>query len=357
MKGDFAGARQFAWFVPADEQHKKGKFHRGSKPMKSWAQLLAARKHHWAHNCYQSVYEFDEWKGNRPLATSARLDRIFFDFDDEDNPQRAIDDAAKMADKNTTQWFSGMKGIGMLLHIPTTDIHPSMKAAVLKRTSKAIIENLGITTADTAVIGDLNRVHRMTNSRHQVTGLYAIPLHQSELSVLSIDGIKKMAKKPRDLFTTQPEPSGIVADYMTSIERTIINGRMDVLIGKNMLSRQFYGEHHMVRPEEKVSIIETIQRLETEARRIEAKNAPRVDETNRWLVDAREKLLIDGQLTDGKDRGEEHKARVHFCKYAHECGWTFRQICGTFVNLVDRHGKHCYDARMTEQQVRSCIGR
>ncbi len=324
--------------------------------MKSWAQLLAARKHHWAHACYQSVYEFDEWKGNRPVATSARLDRIFFDFDDEENPQRAIDDAAKMADTNTTQWFSGMKGIGMLLHIPFTDIHPSMKAAVLKRSCKAIIENLGITTADTAVIGDLNRVHRMTNSRHQTTGLYAIPLHQSELSVLTIDEIKTMAKSPRNI-SPEHDQSGIVAAHLASMERTILRDRMDVLIGKNVLSEKFQDEQKLHPPEARGKLIETLNTIEAEAHRIEAKNHPIIEETNRVLAEAAEMLLLDGQLTDGRDRGKEHKRRVWFCKYAHECGWSFRQICRTFVNIVDRNGKRCYDQKMTEQQVRSCIGR
>jgi hypothetical protein len=347
-------ARQFAWLTPPTDEHPKGKFHRGSKPMETDEQMQMAVKHHWQDACYQSVYAFEGWKDGRPVKESAIIDRIFFDFDDADNPQNAIDDAAKIACDYTTQWFSGKKGIGMLLHLNPTDIHPSMKAAVLKRTCNAMIENFDLKTADTAVIGDLNRVHRVVNTRHQDTKLYATPLHQLELSVLSIDEIRELAKNKRDLVTSAI-PSVIHTDYMLAVERTIIKDRMDVLIGKNMLSRKFYGDHQMVNPEGKIELIGTIEKLESEAARIEAKNTPRIETTNQWLAEAEETLLTRGQLTNGRDRGEEHKARVHFCKYAHECGWTFRQICGAFVNIVDRNGKRCYDKKMTEEQVRSCI--
>jgi hypothetical protein len=347
-------ARQFAWLTPPTEEHPKGKFHRGSKPMETDEQMQMAVKHHWRDACYQSVYAFEEWKDGRPVKESAIIDRIFFDFDDEERPQNAIDDAAKIACNYTTQWFSGKKGIGMLLHLNPVDIHPSMKAAVLKRTCNAMIENFDLKTADTAVIGDLNRVHRIPNTRHQDTKLYAIPLSGYDLRDRTIVDIEKMAENTRDLVTSTT-PSMLHTDYMLAVERTIIKERMDVLIGKNMLSRKFYGDHQMVKPEEKIELIGTIEKLESEAARIEAKNTPRIETTNKWLAEAEETLLTRGQLTNGRDRGEEHKERVHFCKYAHECGWTFRQICGAFINIVDRNGKRCYNKKMTEEQVRSCI--
>jgi hypothetical protein len=102
--------------------------------METDEQMQMAVKHHWQDACYQSVYAFEEWKDGRPAKESAIIDQIFFDFDDAANPQNAIDDAAKIACDYTTQWFSGKKGIGMLLHLNPVDIHPSMKAAVLKRT-------------------------------------------------------------------------------------------------------------------------------------------------------------------------------------------------------------------------------
>jgi len=343
-------ARQFAWQTP------EGKFHRGSKPMETDEQMRMAVKHHWNGACYQSVYAFEEWKDGRPVKESAIIKDIFFDFDDAENPQNAIDDAAKIACDHTTQWFSGKKGIGMLVHINPVDIHPSMKAAVLKRTCNAMIENFDLQTADTAVIGDLNRVCGIPNTRHP-NGLYRIPLAPIELRHFPIDTIREMAKNTRGLVTNVT-PSEIHTDYMFIVERTIIKARMEQLIKRRMLSWKFYEDHQIIRSvEEKYALVATLEYIEAEARRIEAKNTPRTETTNQWLAEAEETLLTRGQLTNGRDRGEEHKARVHFCKYAHECGWTFKQICGAFVNIVDRNGKRCYDKKMTEDQVRSCIGR
>lgn len=351
----FKGDRQFAWFVLPSEQCPTGKFYRSGKPMGSREELHRAVTYHWEHACYQSVYAFDEWVDGRPVDTSARINRIFFDFDAEGEMRRAITDAEKLAGPSTTQWFSGKKGVGMLLHFETVDIHPSLKKEVIKRFSNMIIKNLNLTTADPAVIGDLMRVHRVVNTRHQDTKLYAIPLDVETLRHTTVAGLKERAKDKRDLIT-HIKLSEDYALAIALVEMNLIRDRMREFMAKDMLSEAFYNEHYWKPVGERHEVVEMLQKLEYEEFKIQVKNTPRTEITNKWLADAEEMLHTYGQLTTGRDRGAEHKARVHFCKYAHECGWTFGQICGAFVNIVDRNGKHCYDKKMTEDQVRSCIG-
>ena len=209
-------ARQFAWL-----DAKTKKFHRSRKPMKTDADLQAAIRHHSAKGdaCYQSVYRFTEWKNGRPVPESAIIDRIYIDFDDEDNPQNAIDDAAKIACDHTTQWFSGKKGIGMLTHFEPVDLMPEHKKEVLRRFSEELVESYDLKTADPHVMGDLNRVHRCMNTRHQDTGLYAIPLHRCEL-MMDISGIKRLAQKPRNLV--QKILPSLPNDRIMRIEKQIV---------------------------------------------------------------------------------------------------------------------------------------
>ena len=338
-------ARQFAYI------DLKGQFHRLKTPIETDEQMQRCIRTIPHRAAYQSVYKFAEWKDGRPVKESAIIDRIYFDFDDAEDPQKAIDDAAKIASSSTTQWFSGKKGIGMLIHFKPVDIHPSMKAAVLKRTANAMIENFDLQTADHAVIGDLNRVHRIMNTRHQDTGLYAIPVAPIELRHFSIDKIREMAENRRSLIR-DTKPSMLHTDYLSMVERTIINGRMEELLKNHLLSRKFYEDNQIIRSmKHKYELVATIEKLEAELAKIKAKHREKPtgstpEET--WLINAVRRFKATGRAANG-DRTSEHKARVHLAKLANECGWTFGEICDIYTGADD------YNREITERMVRSCI--
>ena len=66
-----------------------------------------------------------------------------------------------------------------------------------------IVDNISgdLTTFD-PVVREANRIVRITNTKHQITGLYKIPLTAEELVNMPIDDIKTLAKKRRTLDTT-----------------------------------------------------------------------------------------------------------------------------------------------------------
>ena len=363
-------ARQFAWLTPPTEEHPKGKFHRSSKPMETDEQMQMAVKHHWQDACYESTYRFAEWTGGRlpaEVAKSAIIDVIYLDFDDKDDPQRALRDAAEVAAYvgHTTQWWSGMKGAGMLIHCLPVNLIPDLKGSVVLRFALDLINRLPeIETADVAVIGDLNRVHRIIDTKHQETGLYAIGLTADELATLTIDEIKEMAKRPRELVQ-RPTPSMWVTSQLYRIEDEILTGKMTKLYVSHQISHTSYhtGLKRLKSTtfRDRAGMYNEIKALEGEWRRIQVKRAKTevssvmdrrvgrsAEET--WLINAVYEFKVTGRVATGS-RQSEHKGRVHIAKLAHECGWTFGEICDIFTGADD------YNRGITERMVRSCIGR
>ena len=343
---------EFAWST------KAGKFHRSKKPITTEEELKRAVAHRSSQGdaCYRSVYNFTDFN----IKTSAIINTIYIDLDDSENPQLALDDAAKIAHHigdHTIQWFSGMKGIGMEILCYPVDLIPLMKSAVLRRYALNLVDALNLTTADHAVMGDINRVHRIIDTQHQKTGLYAIGMHQSELSALTINEIKEMATRPRGIGQ-DVQPSMDVSEQLSSIEETLLIERLQRLVDKKVLASTTFDnvvERLPTHSASRLVVIEFIQSLEDEYRAVIAANAPSRSSMHPYLAEALESLLTHGQLTNGKDRGAEHQRRVWFCHFAHENGMSFNEICNAFVNVVDGNGNRCYDAKMTEDQVRSCI--
>ena len=344
---------EFAWYSV-----KTNTFHRPKKQITTESELAKAVSHRSVYGdaCYRTVYRFEDFDDK----TTAIVDKIYIDLDDENTPQVAMDEGALVSQyigDHVTVYYSGKKGIGMLVHCDPVPLLPSMKRAVLRRWTYDLIDRLNLTTVDHAPIGDINRVHRIIDTRHQKTGLYAIGLHRRELSSMTIDEVKAMATCKRGLVQAV-NPSSEVSQQLLRIEGVLLVERLQRFVDKRMLAQSTFDgiiDGMSQHPESRDVVMEFIQSLDAEYQHIVAKNAPRCSSTNRWIAEAENALRTNGQLTNGRDRGKEHQARVHFVKYVHECGWGFREICNAFVNIVDGSGKRCYDAKMTEDQVRSCI--
>lgn len=341
----------FAWAT------ESGHFHRSKRPIATINDLQRAVAHRSSYNdaCYATVYGFTDFDNKYTCV----VNKIYIDMDNEANPQLAMGDATKIAHRfsgSTTQYFSGLKGIGQMIHCNTVDLIPEMKSVVLRRWTHNVIDELDIKTADSAVIGDLNRVHRIIDTRHRKSGLYAIGLLPNELS-LSIDEVKRMAVRPRGL-EQEYTPSSEVSEQLLAIEDELLVERLQRFVDIKMIPQSTFDAtigylHGSMRR----TLFEFIVSLDDEHRYNVTQSTRCVERENTWVGRLERRLLVDGQLTNGRDRGVEHKQRVHFCKSAHENGYSFGEICDAFVNLVDRNGRRCYDKQMTEQQVKSCIAR
>jgi len=176
---NYPAPKQFAYIDPA------GKFQRMTTQIWNDHQMKAC-----------VVYGWKGWQSgliNAEISRGAIIDAIFLDFDDAEDPQKAIQDAAEVAwyVGHTTQWFSGMKGAGVLIHCYPVDLIPDLKGHVIRQFVNNLVDVLPeLDTLDFAVVGDTSRVHRIIDSVHPGTKLHAIGLSAEELAMLSIDEIR-----------------------------------------------------------------------------------------------------------------------------------------------------------------------
>jgi len=144
---------------------------------------------------------------------------FYMDFDCEETPDKARKEAVAVVKKlindyeipeeNINIAFSGMKGISITVDYRIFNAESSVDLPLIwKSIVEELIQKLKLKTADTSVY-ERRRLWRLVNSRHQKSGLYKIPLMLAELENLTIDKIKKMAEKPRELSLkaeAQPAP-------------------------------------------------------------------------------------------------------------------------------------------------------
>ena len=368
-KMNYKAGKQFAWFVTPDKQHPEGKFHRSSKPMLNDEMMVMAAKHHWNHACYESVFQFPDWTGGRLDATTAKsaiIDRVFLDFDDKQDPLRAIreaGDVAALVGHSTTN-FSGMKGAHVMIHCDPVDLIPDLKGSVLNRFAVELCENSGLTTMDIAVTGDLNRVHRIIDSKHPGSGLYAIGLSTKELLMLSMEEITSMAQDTRE-YVQRPEPSKWLTSTLQTIEEAIIKHRLQKLVDNKVLSTTsaYNLGVGIEENERKLAVWDFIQKFEAEVHRIQMKKIANLPKTSggrspeeTWLLKVVEIFKTVHRAANIQPEGSkistsasEHEARVHIVKLANDCSWTISEICDIFSGADD------YDRKITEGQVRSIL--
>lgn len=172
------------------------------------------------------VAELQEWQANHQSSTQGLFSTIcryptndvyigqvlsgfFVDLDSRENPDKARKEAISIVKKLIQDYgipeegiriaFSGMKGISITVsHSVFNATSSAYLPLIWKGMVQELILELNLKTADTCVY-ERRRLWRLPNSRHQKSGLYKIPLTLAELENLTIDKIKKMADKPREL--------------------------------------------------------------------------------------------------------------------------------------------------------------
>lgn len=125
--------------------------------------------------------------------------RVYFDLDSKTDLELARKEALTLVDRlenlginnqNYRITFSGSKGFGVEFQIDKY-ISPDQ--------FKSLVYNVadGLSTFDPSV-SDAQRIVRCINSKHQITGLYKIPLTKAELKDKTIEDIKALATEPRN---------------------------------------------------------------------------------------------------------------------------------------------------------------
>jgi hypothetical protein len=313
---------------------------------------------------YESVYGWTGWKGgqiNAEISKTAIIDGVFLDFDDRDDPQKAIRDAAEVAAYvgHCTCNFSGAKGAHVMIHCHVVDLIPDLKGHVIRQFVNNLVDVLPeLDTLDFAVVGDTSRVRRIIDSVHPKFKLHAIGLTAEELATKTIYEIMSKARNRRGLIQV-PEPSQWVTDELYRIEGEILTKRFDRLYENKGISLQTFETviRDIDTPSERIKLYRFLDAVEAEWRRIRAEQhvnlrgeilGSTAQET--WLIHAVRDFRATGRAATGS-RKSEHKERVHLAKLADECGWTLSEICDIYSGADD------YDQGITERMVRSCIER
>lgn len=156
------------------------------------------------HEMYESLYLYTEdhvehlkEKGTLSGIKDNFTDRVVWDFDNEENPQLALDDAQALVNNLLSYdipkhaircFFSGNKGYHIEVHV---DDYIDRDAFT------SIVEHFaqGLEFFDTSV-KDEQRVFRFPLSINPKTKLYKLPILVNDFTQLSHDEIKSWAKKP-----------------------------------------------------------------------------------------------------------------------------------------------------------------
>jgi hypothetical protein len=180
------------------------------------------------------VSELQEWQAKRQSSmqglfctiyqyptldpyVGAVISDFYMDFDCEQNLDKARKEAVAVIkklvqdcdipEKSIEAAFSGRKGISIIIDYRIFNAESSAYLPLIwKSMIQELIAQLRLKTADTSIY-ERRRLWRLINSQHQKSGLFKIPLTLAELENLTIDKIKQMADKPRELFINREAQS------------------------------------------------------------------------------------------------------------------------------------------------------
>lgn len=204
------------------------------KPLKSKSDLERAfDRYSNRPGMYISVYAFEKLDNRGQIDySSAKINRIYLDFDDKENPDKAITEALLVVRSLVRRnvfchcYFSGGKGIAMYIESQTVEIQNENKKDVIalfydtvKETVKSDF-NYELTTLDPLIKGDISRVSRVPNSKH-ASGYFCIPLTFGDMRK-GLDHIKMLAKHQSN------------ANLESIIEKTILRNSKVPIILKNL---------------------------------------------------------------------------------------------------------------------------
>jgi len=263
--------REFAYFEPGCKNVIRSKTEIQNNLI---ATHMIEAHQNWT-SCYITVYSFESWHGRPDNAT---IDRIYLDLDHHTNPEFAVTDAIRLIeglhskyDIETTQYFSGKKGIALYIDFEPVPIAPENKKGVVKGFQQHILmevfhlqfEGQG-GTVDQSVIGDINRVSRLPNTKHQLSGLYCIPVTLEDLKE-GIDHIRDLARKPRTDIPITTHTNEVMTGYLLEIEKSVIDNREKerLMEGLDRIQRQYQPHKFGGRSKEENVANKLIAELET----------------------------------------------------------------------------------------------
>lgn len=157
------------------------------KDIKKFIQIHNGKK-----NIYSSVYKYHDY----PDAKNACIDKIFFDFDYDDD-LKFYDDVRKVADylkQMDYMFYIRFSGRGFHIFVITEKEELKQPKVAIRNFVNDVHQRTG-TKSDMSVVGDLRRVSRTLGTKNLKTHLYCIPITYEQLQILSYKDVCKIAKR------------------------------------------------------------------------------------------------------------------------------------------------------------------
>jgi KaiC/GvpD/RAD55 family RecA-like ATPase len=173
--------------------------------------------YYYNNNHLKQFKETGSIKGIKDVTTN----KLWFDFDNRNDPSQSQNDAKEVvsrliksgiSDKNIEIYFSGNKGINVLVTLNKFYTPDQIKTAALKYAD-------GLKTFDLSMY-DAVQILRVPGTKHPESKLYKIPLTVNQLNTLSIDSIKSLATSLDNIKENfEWEPVELPPQYLTSSKK------------------------------------------------------------------------------------------------------------------------------------------
>jgi len=236
-------------------------------------------------NTYLTVYSFFQYDQDARKSDTARIDTIPFDFDDEETPANSLYDVRKLlgwCERHTIIpriHYTANKGFH--LFIDTVPLYLKEPKYTLKKFFQDMQKNAKFKTADPVVIGDLDRVIRIPNTKHKSTGRYCIPISPIDVKFLEIEDIIEMSYQKSN-YVPERNPIGDdheIIQYIYEIDKQVSYEREQARLRREELKKDpfsnikvsqggcpactYYLEHGATKGERDLAVCGIIQRLKS----------------------------------------------------------------------------------------------
>lgn len=160
-------------------------------------------------NIFTTVYGYTSYDDPKVDSVNAIINCLPYDFDSKDL-NCALADAKKLTawchrhDIEPRVKFSGSKGFHGIIDFEPIEL--SNTKGTLKQFGTELCVAAEFTTADRVVLGDVNRLLRVTNTIHPKTNLYCISMDSYDFMNSSLEEILELAKEPQYLHKHYKAP-------------------------------------------------------------------------------------------------------------------------------------------------------
>lgn len=168
------------------------------KPEEISDHLNESEKDYYVSTYYYNDEQLKKFKetGSVKGIKDVTTDKLWFDFDSKESPEKAQRDTIEVIkrlkdygikEKNIEIYFSGSKGNNVVVTLNRQLTPQQVQSLAINKFGK------GLETLDVSLY-DATQILRVPGTKHNKSGLYKIPLTESQLKNLNIAEIKSMAK-------------------------------------------------------------------------------------------------------------------------------------------------------------------